>query len=351
MRGTIRWLSAVLLLLVMFTAGILTTCRYQAHRRESISVVQSAPMTGHLVDAGDTNVFVQEMGPDNAPAVLFIHGTGAWSGLWEQTLRYTADAGFHVIAIDVPPFGFSEKPPHLSYSKAAQGMRIVKVLESLGISRVVLVGHSFGAGPTVEAALLHPDRVARLIIVDGALSIQLPGKSLDHTTLVSQLTHSILRIEPLRDAIVATFVTNPRFTRKLLQGLIADPTKATDKVVRILQQPMQIQGTTAAVGRWLPELVDSHTIAASQTPAEYSKLTMPVTLLWGQLDTITPIDQARRLLELMPQAELQILHNVGHIPQVEDPTAFNGAIVRSLSMELTRCPNGVRLNNVPCGNQ
>jgi pimeloyl-ACP methyl ester carboxylesterase len=331
LKRIMRGLLWVTLLAVVLLAGTLTTCRYQAHQRERIPAAQAAPATGNLVDAGDTRIFVQQMGPADAPAVLFVHGTGAWSELWQHTLQRTADAGFHVIAIDLPPFGFSEKPALLSYSKAAQGMRIVKVLESLGISRVVLVGHSFGAGPTVEAALLHPDRVAQLIVVDGALSLQVPGTSLDHSTITSHLTHSMLQMTALRDAVVATFVTNPRFTRKLLQGLIADPTKATDEVVRVLQQPMHVQDSTAAVGRWLPELIDSHTIAASQTPAEYSKLTMPVTLLWDELDTVTPIEQAQQLRQLMPHADLVVLDNVGHIPQVEDPTLFNDSLIRALT--------------------
>ena len=330
-RGTIRLLAWTLLLIVMVVAGTLTTCRYQADGREKLAPAQAAPATGRLVDAGDTNIFVQQMGPDDAPVVLFVHGTGAWSGLWQRTLERTASAGFRAIAIDVPPFGFSAKAPQISYSKVAQGMRIVKVLESLGIARVILVGHSFGAGPTVEAALLQPDRVAQLILVDGALNIQPAGASLDHSTVASQLTHGLLRWDPVRDALVATFVTNPTFTRKLLQMMIADPARATDEVVEVLQQPMQVQGTTAAVGRWLPELADPHTLAASQTPAQYSKLTMPVTLLWGELDTITPMAQAQRLHELMPQARLEVLDKVGHIPQVEDPAAFNDALIHALT--------------------
>lgn len=329
-HGLIKGVAWTILLTVVLLACVLTTCRYQADRRESIPAAQAAPSSGHLVDAGDTNVFVQQMGSADAPAVLFVHGTGAWGGLWHQTLLHTAAAGFHVIAIDLPPFGFSEKAPLLSYSKTAQGQRIVKVLESLGIARVVLVGHSFGAGPTVEAALLHPERVTQLIIVDGALGLKERGTSIDHTTITSRLAHSILQFTALRDALVATFVTNPRFTRKLLQGLIADPEKATDEVVRVLQQPMHVQGTTAAVGRWFPELIDSHTIAASQTPAEYSKLKMPVTLLWGEVDTVTPIDQAQRLRQLLPQADLVVLDNVGHIPQVEGPSLFDDALIRAL---------------------
>jgi pimeloyl-ACP methyl ester carboxylesterase len=332
-RRLIRGLSWLMLFLVASLVCILTTCRYQADRRERIPAAQAAPAKGQLIDAGDTRIFVQQLGPTEGPPVLFVHGTGAWSELWHPTLMRTAAAGFRVIAIDLPPFGFSEHAPQLSYAKTAQGMRIVKVLETLGIDRVVLVGHSFGAGPTVEAALLHPDRVTRLIIVDGALSIQAPDTSLDHSTISSRLTHSILHTPTLRDAVVATVVTNPRFTRRLLQGLIADPSNATDEVVQVLQQPMRVAGATAAVGRWLPELIDAHTISPSQTPASYSKLAMPVTLLWGSLDSVTPMEQAQRLLQLMPHAELKVLANVGHIPHVENPTLFNDALIGSLALD------------------
>lgn len=330
LKRIVRRLIWVILLALVLLAGILTTFRYQADRREGIPAAQAAPMGGRFVDAGDMAIFVQQMGPVDAPAVLFVHGTGAWSELWRYALQRVVNAGFQVIAIDLPPFGFSEKSQQLSYSKPAQGMRIVKVLESLHISRVVLVGHSFGAGPTVEAALLHPERVTQLIIVDGALNVQSHDAGVDHSTITSHLLHSMLRMPSIRDAVVATFVTNPRFTRKLLQMLIADPKAATDEVVHVLQKPMQVQGSTPAVGRWLPEFIDSHVIAASQMPAEYAKLGMPVTLLWGELDTITPIDQAQHLNKLMPHADLVVLEKVGHIPQVEAPAIFTDSLIRAL---------------------
>ncbi|MFL6551431.1 MAG: alpha/beta fold hydrolase [Povalibacter sp.] len=248
LKGIFRGLSWIVLVLLVSITAVLTTCRYQADRRENIPAALAAPKTGHFVDAGDANIFVQERGSKDGPAVLFVHGTGAWSGLWKQTLDATASAGFHVIAIDLPPFGFSEKTPNLSYSKFDQGKRIVKVLESLGVSHATLVGHSFGAGPTVEAALLHPERVTKLIIVDGALSLQAPDANLEHRSIASRMTHAVLHMEPLRNAVVATFVTNPRFTRKLFQSLIADPEKATDWVVDVLQQPMHVEEPRPRLG-------------------------------------------------------------------------------------------------------
>jgi pimeloyl-ACP methyl ester carboxylesterase len=327
MRRVLRGVGWGILMLLLLVVCVLGVFRYQATQRENIAFDRAAPSTGRFVDAGDTRIFVQQLVDENNPAVLFVHGTGAWSGLWRTTLQRTANAGFHVIAIDLPPFGFSEKRANLNYSKAAQGQRIVRVLENLNVSRAILVGHSFGAGPTVEAAMLHPNRVAKLVIVDGALDIRKPGTIANHSALV----HAALSAQPFRDAMIAAFVTNPAFTRKLMQMLVARRSAVSDEVVHILQAPMHVQGTTAAVGEWLPALIDSHTSAASQTPSEYAKLTMPVVLLWGELDSVTPMSQATRLSQLLPQAKTTILKNVGHIPQVEDPESFNSALLAALA--------------------
>jgi pimeloyl-ACP methyl ester carboxylesterase len=53
-------------------------------------------------------------------------------------------------------------------------------------------------------------------------------------------------------------------------------------------------------------------------------------VLWGNQDTITPIDQAADLLTLLPQASLTVLPGLGHIPQIEDPALFNDALLKSL---------------------
>ena len=71
-------------------------------------------------------VFVQEKGPaDGIPVVLF-HGTAAWSELWRRTSDALAAAGFRVIALDLPPFGFSDRPG--SYTRQDQAARINDVL-------------------------------------------------------------------------------------------------------------------------------------------------------------------------------------------------------------------------------
>ena len=59
-------------------------------------------------------------------------------------------------------------------------------------------------------------------------------------------------------------------------------------------------------------------------------LKIPAAILWGDKDNVTPADQARDLNTLLPQAKLILLPGLGHIPQIEDPDAFNDALLTAL---------------------
>src|SRR6185436_8320707 len=201
-----RWLGVALLIVVAFVTSFLVVSRYQANRRETRTRVEAAPATGRFVHAGDVDVFIQEVGPKNAPVVLFVHGMGAWSELWRETLAATAAAGFRAVALDLPPFGFSERPARPAYSRQNQARRILGVIDALGVRQVTLVGHSFGGGPTMEAALLAPERANALVLADAAIGLDSPpGGS-------GGIATHVLGIRAVRNAIVSATVTNPRMT-------------------------------------------------------------------------------------------------------------------------------------------
>jgi pimeloyl-ACP methyl ester carboxylesterase len=332
MKRLLRGLLYAVLGVVTLVALALAVFAWQADRRETQDAAQAAPATGRFVPAADVSVYVQEAGPADGMPVLFVHGTGAWSETWRDTLTALAQAGYRAIAIDLPPFGYSQRPQPPLYTKAAQGRRIVGALDALGIDRAILVGHSFGGGPTVEAALLAPERVRALVLVDAALAIREDGGAPEPSPAISAL----LSVQPLRDALVATFLTNPQFTRKLLQSFIADPAKATAERVRVYQQPLAVRGSTRAIGAWLPALLAAGEVSASELPATYRKLAMPACVIWGNLDTITPPDQGRRVAGLLPAAQLLPIEGVGHIPQIEAPRAFNELLLRCLDSVTSR---------------
>src|SRR4051794_13142191 len=167
----VRWLVNLLVVLFIVTTFVLAGFRIAAARREIFSRSEAAPSTGHFYHAADVQMFVQEDGPLDGPPVVLIHGTGAWSEIWRGTMHALAGAGYRAIALDMPPFGYSTRPASRDYSDSAQARRILVTLDSLGVKRFAVVGHSFGGRPTMEATFMAPERVSRLVLVDAALDL------------------------------------------------------------------------------------------------------------------------------------------------------------------------------------
>jgi pimeloyl-ACP methyl ester carboxylesterase len=277
-----------------------------------------APSTGHLVPTSSGSVFVQEQGPaDGVPVVLF-HGTAAWSELWRHTIDALAAAGFHVIALDLPPFGFSDRPG--SYTRRDQAARVNDVLEKLKAAPAIIVGHSFGAGAATELTMQYPGRARALVLVDAALGLTSPPSD----------APLLLRPRGVREILVSLTITNPLATKTLLRSLIEKKERALPEYIEILQRPTTLRNSTPDIAGWLYYFAGSDRSAESADRTAYSRLKIPVAMLWGDKDSITPPEQARDLQTLLPRATLTILPGLGHIPQIEDPAAFNSALLNAL---------------------
>lgn len=305
----------VLVLIALVPVGL----RVGAWQREASPADEIAPAAGRFVEADGLRIYLQEHGPADGAPVLLIHGTSAWSGTWRDTQAELADAGLRVIALDLPPFGFSDRPDPAGYDRGAQARRILAVADALQLDRFALVGHSFGGGPTVEVALTEPDRVWALVLVAAALS-------LDSVDAEPGPAATIAEIGWLRELLVASTFTNPLLTRTGLTALIHDPADASPDRIALYQAFFDVTGTTSAIGAWLPELMAPDPSARSLDPSAYQVLQLPALVVWGTEDTATPPAQGERLHGLLPRSELVWLDDVGHIPQIEDVPAFHAAV-------------------------
>jgi len=326
---TLLWALGLVLLLA---ALALAFFRWEANEREILERHDAAPSGGRFVRGGDVEIFVQEAGPASGTVVLFMHGTGAWSETWRESMNAVVQAGFRAVALDLPPFGYSQRPEGPRYSKGEQARRILGVLDALNVKQAILVGHSFGAGPTVEATILAPERVKALVLVDAALSIREAHEPPQPQPL---LERAFFAATPVRDGVVATFLTNPGFTHQLLEHFIANKASATAERIKVYQRPLVVNGTTHAIGDWLPELLDPAQPSRSEDPEAYAAISVPVVALWGARDSITPLPQGERVVKLLPHARLEVMPGVGHIPQIEGPAEFNRRLVSVLN-ELNR---------------
>jgi pimeloyl-ACP methyl ester carboxylesterase len=254
--------------------------------------------------------------------VLLISGTMAWSETWRGTIDALAAAGFRAVAIDLPPFGFSQRPDADGYGPANHARRISALMDAMNIRRAVLVGHSFGGGATVETAFRHEERVRGLVLADVALGLdQTPSSG-------PGAMGWLLSWRPLRTAIASATFTNPLLTRKGLTDFIADDSKATDAKLAIYQRPLGVEGTSPAVGDWLAgDLFAYPHGAAFKDDARYAGFKPPVLIVWGKVDTVTPLPQGEDLARRFKGSRLVVMDGVNHIPHLEAPQAFNAALL------------------------
>lgn len=319
MTKILRWSGNGLLALLLALILVIASFRIAASIRETAARSQLAPRTGQLVPTRSGGVFVQEKGPkDGVPVVLF-HGTAAWSELWRHTSEALAGAGFHVIALDLPPFGFSDRPG--SYTRQDQAGRISDVLEALKAPPAIIVGHSFGAGAATELAMRHPQKARALVLVDAALGLMAAPSDAPW----------VIRPQWVREILVSLTITNPVATEMLLKAMIAKKERALPEFVAILQWPLTQRDSTSDIADWLYYFLGADRSAVSADRTAYANVKIPVAILWGDKDTITPLEQALDLRTLLPQqTSLTRLPGLGHIPQIEDPASFNDALLKTL---------------------
>lgn len=316
-RVVLRVAAALIVLAVVLLAGL----RVAAHFRESVAQEAGLPAEGRLVDTGSGRIYLEERGGPGAVPVLLVHGSVGWAGLWRQTMDVLAAGGYRAAAMDLPPMGWSDRAPDADFGRVAQAGRIAGLARALG-TRPILVAHSFGAGPALEAALREPGLFSGIVVVSGALA--LGGHERDAALPLP------LRPAPLREAAVSATVTNPHAMGRLVGLFLYRKEAVTGEVVAILNAPMRREGTTGALAAWLPSLLVPSRDALSTRPEALAGLALPAALIWGDRDTTTPLDQGRALAAAMPGAPLAVLRDVGHIPQIEDPDGFHAALLAAL---------------------
>jgi haloalkane dehalogenase len=102
--------------------------------------------------------------------VIFFHGEPTWSFLWRKVIPPVRDAGFRCIAPDLPGFGRSDKPTDFEwYSYDRHVASVAPLLEELDVRDATVVVHDWGGPIGLRLAVEHPDRIARMVILDTGL--------------------------------------------------------------------------------------------------------------------------------------------------------------------------------------
>jgi pimeloyl-ACP methyl ester carboxylesterase len=128
-----------------------------------------ASFPGRLLEVGGHRVRLVERGA--GPALLLVAGIGGSAASWPEPVLERLAGDHHVIALDLFGMGFSERSEELAYGFALWSWQLVSLLDTLGIERASVVGHSLGGTVAIFFAANHPERVDRIVLAGSAVSI------------------------------------------------------------------------------------------------------------------------------------------------------------------------------------
>ncbi|TAH53321.1 MAG: alpha/beta fold hydrolase [Chloroflexota bacterium] len=249
---------------------------------------------------------------DQGTAIILLHGLGASLESWYPNVDALGER-YRAFAPDIVYFGKSAKP-----KRAPQYMDFVEFtiqfMDTFGLERAVLVGNSMGGAIATKIAILYPDRVAGLVLVDSAGF----GPELAWW----------LRLRTLVD-VRPRGTPPPWLTRVGLRAIFDDPAHLSDelltKLIGIEQDDQAIRSARRVLKigvdwRGLkPDMLREIRDAAHQ-------VTVPTLIVWGKQDRVVPVQHAFAARKRIPNARLHLFERCGHTPQLEYPAQFNSLI-------------------------
>jgi 3-oxoadipate enol-lactonase len=233
--------------------------------------------------------------------VIFLHGYTLNRRLWEPQLEVVREAGWTPIALNLP--GFGGAPALQDTTMAAFAEYVRQVLLAIGATRAAVVGLSMGGYVAFRLFEQHPDLVRALVLADTQAR---PDTS-------EQAQARLENAEKVEAEGYAGLVDG-LLERYLHQD--ASPS-AKDQTRFMILENSQFGG--AAANRAMSIRPDSRPLLPN--------IGVPTLIIVGAQDAVTPLEQAQAMLEAIPGAKLEVIENAGHISNLEQPEAFNKALL------------------------
>lgn len=236
------------------------------------------------------------------PAVLLLHGWPTSSFLWREVIPPLSQKG-RVLALDLPGFGRSDKPLDASYSFRFFARILNGFLAQLGIEEVGLTVHDLGGPIGLYWALTNPERVRALALLN--------------TVVYPQFSWAVVAfVAASRLPGLRALLASPQGLAWALQIGLADRSRATEEVIRGVQEPFQTRDARKALLKAAHSL---HPKGFQEIERRLPSFRGPVRIIYGAKDWILP-DVAKTMARVardLPQAEITRLSDCGHFLQEE----------------------------------
>jgi pimeloyl-ACP methyl ester carboxylesterase len=236
--------------------------------------------------------------------IVLLHGTAAslhtWDAWTEQLIK-----NYRVIRLDLPAFGLTGPNKSADYSIESYTRFLVQFLEKIKVDKFHLAGNSLGGNIAWNYAAEHPEKVAKLILIDASgLPTNKPQPAIFKMAKTPILNSLFLYLTP-------QFII-----RKNIEQVYGNKLKVTDSLItRYHKMSLRTGNRKAFIDR---AKIDFNLNKKSNL-AKLKSVKSPTLLIWGAKDTWIPLENGKRMDSLLPNSKLVILKNSGHVPMEENP--------------------------------
>lgn len=259
-------------------------------------------------------------GPKDGPVVVLLHGFPEfWYG-WHRQIEPLAAAGFGVIVPDQRGYNLSSKPRGVtSYALTELVSDVIAIADQLGQEKIFLAGHDWGAAVAWSTGLLHPERVAKLVIVN------VPHPSVMRRFLNTRLKQMLrswyilfFQIPWLPEALYSAF--DFRMGTRALCGSSRPGTFSPEDLAQYRAAWSQSDALTCMIN-WYRAAVRYRIKFPDRT------VRIPTRILWGERDKFLMSEMARESLRYCAQGELFPFPDATHWLQHEEPERVSQLLV------------------------
>lgn len=287
------------------TFTVATTQKLIQHER----IKSSLQTKNFTLASGDTMAYLEGGNLNGAP-LLLIHGFGGNKDNFTRIANKLD--GYHLIIPDLLGFGNSSKPMDADYRSDAQAQRLHELLQFKGLDSAIHIGgNSMGGSISIAYAAMYPNHVKSLWLLDSAgfwsagLYERYENATPEDNPLVIDSTKQYFDLYKL-------VMFDPPYIPKTVQAVFAQESiNNRDLQTKIIEQ-----------------IVLDNVEARAKVVAQYNT---PTLIVWGAEDKVIKVETAELMSELMSQAKVIIMPNVGHVPMIEavKDTADNYKVFRS----------------------
>lgn len=251
--------------------------------------------------------------------IMLVHGLGGSTYSFEASASLLAEEGYHVLLVDLPGFGYSDRKvgyDHAQANRAKDLWQLLKIVdkelpEELARLPWHLGGHSMGGGTV--AAMAMQKQAASLILIDGALfNMNRGGAYLTGIPFLRKWFELALEhvwISEKRVASVLGFAYGTTPNQEQVEGYY---------------RPLLLPGTARA-------LMDFVRTSKSEDPEKLKELDLSIFALWGRRDRILPLDELKKLQEIRPDVDVHMIEDTAHCPMETHTKEVVDALLQWLS--------------------